>query len=42
MKNPMTSSGIKTATFQLVAQCLNQLQYLMLFVEMSKGKYCDM
>jgi hypothetical protein len=27
LKNPMTSSGIETATFPLVAQCLNQLRY---------------
>jgi hypothetical protein len=27
MKNPMTSSGIEPATFQLVAQRLNQLHY---------------
>jgi hypothetical protein len=26
-KNAMTSSGIDTATFQLVALCLNQLRY---------------
>jgi hypothetical protein len=26
-KNPMTPSGIKHATFRLVAQCLNQLRY---------------
>jgi hypothetical protein len=25
MKNPMTPSGIKPATFLLVAQCLNEL-----------------
>jgi hypothetical protein len=27
LKNQMISSGIETATFQLVAQCLNQLRY---------------
>jgi hypothetical protein len=27
LKNPMTSSGIKAATFQLVAQSFNQLHY---------------
>jgi hypothetical protein len=27
LKNPVTSSGIKPATFQLVARCLNQLRY---------------
>jgi hypothetical protein len=27
LKNPMTSLEIKPATFQLVAQCLNQLHY---------------
>jgi hypothetical protein len=27
VKNPMTSSGIEPATFQLVAWCLNQLRY---------------
>jgi hypothetical protein len=27
LKNPMTSSGIEPATFQLVTQCLNQLRY---------------
>jgi hypothetical protein len=27
LKNPMTSSRIKLATFWLVAQCLNQLRY---------------
>jgi hypothetical protein len=27
LKNPMTSSGIKPATFRLVAECLNQLRY---------------
>jgi hypothetical protein len=24
LKNPMTSSGVDPATFQLVAECLNQ------------------
>jgi hypothetical protein len=27
LKNPMTSSGIETATFRIVAYCLNQLRY---------------
>jgi hypothetical protein len=27
LKNPMTSSGIEPATFQLVAQCFIQLSY---------------
>jgi hypothetical protein len=27
LKNPMTSLGIESATFWLVAQCLNQLRY---------------
>jgi hypothetical protein len=27
VKNPMTSSGIKAATFRRAAQCLNQLSY---------------
>jgi hypothetical protein len=27
LKNPMTSSGIETATFRLVAYCLNRLRY---------------
>jgi hypothetical protein len=27
LKNPMASSGIKPATFRLVAQWLNQLRY---------------
>jgi hypothetical protein len=26
-KNPMASSGIELAAFQIVAQCLNQLRY---------------
>jgi hypothetical protein len=30
LKNPMISPGIETATFQLVAQCLNQLRYCVL------------
>jgi hypothetical protein len=29
LKNPMTSSGIKPMTFQLVAKCLSQLSYHM-------------
>jgi hypothetical protein len=29
LKNPMTSPGIKPATIQPVAQCLNQLYYHM-------------
>jgi hypothetical protein len=28
LKNPMTSQGIESATFQLVAQCLNKLRFL--------------
>jgi hypothetical protein len=27
LKNPMASSGIEPATFQLIAWCLNQLRY---------------
>jgi hypothetical protein len=27
LKNPVTSSGLELATFQLVAQRLNQLRY---------------
>jgi hypothetical protein len=27
LKNPMTSSGIESATFRLVAECHNQLRY---------------
>jgi hypothetical protein len=27
LKNPMTSPGIESTTFQLVAQCLKQLRY---------------
>jgi hypothetical protein len=30
LKYQMTSSGIKPMTFQLVAQCFNQLRYHML------------
>jgi hypothetical protein len=30
LRNLMTSSGIKLATFQFVAQCLNQVCYRML------------
>jgi hypothetical protein len=32
MKNPMTSSGIKPATFRFVVQCLNQLCYRMTYI----------
>jgi hypothetical protein len=32
LKNPMTSSGIENATFRLVAKCLNQLSYCVLFL----------
>jgi hypothetical protein len=34
LKNPLTSSGIKTTTLQLIAQCLNQQRYYMPPVKM--------
>jgi hypothetical protein len=34
LKNPMTSSGIKPATFRLAALCLNQLSYRVLHFPM--------
>jgi hypothetical protein len=37
LKNPLTSSRIEPATFQLVAHCLNQLRYRVTQVR-KKGK----
>jgi hypothetical protein len=40
LKNPMTSSGIKPATFRLAAQCLNQLHYHMPLCMMRRFIIC--
>jgi hypothetical protein len=38
LKNPIISTGIETATFRLVAQCLNQLRYSIPPVKGGKDK----
>jgi hypothetical protein len=38
LKNPITSSGIKTEVFQLIEQCINQLEHCVI-VQCTVQKY---
>jgi hypothetical protein len=40
LKNPVTSSGIKSATFRLVAQCFKQLRYRVLAFIHDRPGFC--